>query len=180
MKNTTGSSKSKHRVTIGSSNCKFGHVTKRIESSVSNCYLHTHVHSSIIHNDQKAEAFQMSIYSWMDKQNVVYTDNECLVAQLFLTLCNPIDCSPPGSSVHGIFQARILEWAAISFSRRSSPPRDQAWVSCIAGIFFTNWAARDIRLCHTWVHIAASPLCVNLDKAFNSLRLTMENSVEIP
>ena len=44
-----------------------------------------------------------------------------------------MDCSPPGSSVHGIFQARILEWVIISFSRRSSPPRDQTWISCLAG-----------------------------------------------
>ena len=46
-------------------------------------------------------------------------------------------CSPPGSSVHGVLQARILEWVAIPFSRRSSPPRDQTQVSCIAGRFFT-------------------------------------------
>ena len=44
----------------------------------------------------------------------------CLVAQLCLTLCDPIDCSLPGSSAHGILQARILEWVAISFSRGSS------------------------------------------------------------
>ena len=55
-------------------------------------------------------------------------------------LCDPRDCSPPGSSVHGILQARILEWVAISFSRGSSPPRDQTWVSCTAGRCFTNWA----------------------------------------
>ena len=48
-------------------------------------------------------------------------------------LCNPVDCSPPGSSVCGILQARILEWVAIPFSRGSSPPRDRTWVSCIAG-----------------------------------------------
>ena len=48
----------------------------------------------------------------------------CSVAQLCLTLCDPMDCSPPGSSVHGILWARILEWVAISFSRRSSRPRD--------------------------------------------------------
>ena len=46
------------------------------------------------------------------------------VAQLCPTLCDPMDCSLPGSSVHGIFQVRILEWAAISISRRSSRPRD--------------------------------------------------------
>ena len=54
------------------------------------------------------------------------------------TLCDSMDCSPPGSSVHGIFQARILEWVAMSSSRGSSPPRDQIWVSwsfCIAGRF---------------------------------------------
>ena len=53
-----------------------------------------------------------------------------LVAQLCLTLCDPMDCSPAGSSVQGILQARMLEWVAISFSRESSALRDQAWVSC--------------------------------------------------
>ena len=57
----------------------------------------------------------------------------CLAAQLCLTLCGPMDCSPPRSSAHGIFQARILEWGVISYSRRSSQPRDQTCicVSCI-------------------------------------------------
>ena len=45
--------------------------------------------------------------------------------------CSPVDCSPPGSSVHGISQATMLEWGAISFSRGSSPPRDRTLVSCI-------------------------------------------------
>ena len=53
-------------------------------------------------------------------------------AQSCPTLCDPLDCSPPGSSVHGIFQARILEWVAISYSRGSSWPRDQTRVSCIS------------------------------------------------
>ena len=61
----------------------------------------------------------------------------CLVARSSLTLCNPMDCSPPGFSVHGIHRARILEWVAISFSRVFSQPRDQTCVSCIAGEFFT-------------------------------------------
>jgi len=56
------------------------------------------------------------------------------VAQSCLTLCDPMDCSPPGSSVNGIFQARTLEWVAISSSRGSSQPRDQTWVSCISCI----------------------------------------------
>ena len=63
-----------------------------------------------------------------------------LVAQSCLSLCDPMDCSPTGFSVHGILQARILEWVAIPFSRGSSWPRDQTLVSCIAGRFFTTWA----------------------------------------
>ena len=59
------------------------------------------------------------------------------------TLCDSMDCSPPGSSIHGIFQARVLEWIAISFSRGSSWPRDQTQVSCIAGRHFTIWATRE-------------------------------------
>ena len=55
----------------------------------------------------------------------------------------PCGCSPPGSSVHGILQERILEWVAISFYRGSFWPRDQTWVSCIAGRCFTLWATRD-------------------------------------
>ena len=54
-----------------------------------------------------------------------------LLTQSCLNLCNPTDCSPPGSPVHGIFQARILGWVVISFSRGSSQPRDRTWVSCL-------------------------------------------------
>ena len=54
----------------------------------------------------------------------------------------PMDCSPPGSSVHGILQARILEWVAIPFSRGSSQPRDQIQISCIAGEFFIIWTTK--------------------------------------
>ena len=60
------------------------------------------------------------------------------VTQLCPTPCNPVDCRPPGSSVHGMLQARILEWVAISFSKGSSQLRDQTQVSCIAGWFFTT------------------------------------------
>ena len=62
----------------------------------------------------------------------------CVHAQSCPTLCNPMDCSPPGSPVHEIFQARILEWAAIPFSRESSWLRDWTQVSWIAGRFFTT------------------------------------------
>ena len=62
----------------------------------------------------------------------------CLVAQSCLSLCNPMDYSPPGSSVHGIFQARNTEWVAMSFSRGSSQLRDRTQVSRIAGRHFTT------------------------------------------
>ena len=60
------------------------------------------------------------------------------------TLCNLVDCSLPGSSIHGIFQARILEWVAISFSRGSSRPRDWTQVYCIGGRRFTVWATWEV------------------------------------
>ena len=62
------------------------------------------------------------------------------VVQSCPTLCDLMDWGQPGSSVHEIIQARILEWVAIHFSRRSSRPRDQTHVSCIAGRFFNIWA----------------------------------------
>ena len=58
------------------------------------------------------------------------------VSQLCLTFCNPMDCSPPGSSVNGVLQVRILEWIATPISRGSSCPKDQTWVSCFIGGFF--------------------------------------------
>ena len=66
--------------------------------------------------------------------------------QLYLTLCDPLDCSPSGFSVHGMLQTRILEWAAIFFSRASYRPRDRTQVSCTAGRFFTNWATMCLRV----------------------------------
>ena len=65
------------------------------------------------------------------------------VAQSCLTLCKSMDCSLPGSSVHGILQARILQWVFIPFSRESSWPTDWTWISCTAGRFFTIWATRE-------------------------------------
>ena len=64
-------------------------------------------------------------------------------AQLCPTLCDPMDCSPPGSSVHGILQARILEWVTIPFSRGSSQPRNRTQVSCIGGRRCNLWATRE-------------------------------------
>ena len=78
----------------------------------------------------------------------------CLLGvQSYPTFCESRDCSQPGSSVHGILQARILEWVAIPFSKRYSQPRDQTWVSYIAGRFLTVWATIETHtLTHTHTH----------------------------
>ena len=69
---------------------------------------------------------------------------ESEVAQLCLTFCDSVDCSLPGSSIHGIFQARVLEWVAVAFSRRSSRFRDWTRVSRIVGRRFTIRATRKV------------------------------------
>ena len=68
--------------------------------------------------------------------------SDVLVVQSCPTFWDPMDCSLPGLSVHGIFQARRLEWVAAPFSRGSSWPRDRTWVSHVAGRFFTIWTTR--------------------------------------
>ena len=73
--------------------------------------------------------------------------SKCMYAkslQSCLTLCDPMDCSPSGSSVHGILQARILEWVAIPFSGESSQPRDWAHISCLL-----HWRAGFVTTSHT-------------------------------
>ena len=92
-----------------------------------------------------------------------------------LTLCNPMDFSLPGSSVHGILQERILEWVAILFSRISTWPRDLTWVSHIVGRFFTIWANREARLdvrAGQWKRLSAEELMPS--------SLVLEKSLESP
>ena len=94
--------------------------------------------------------------------------------QSHLTLCNPMDCSPPGSSIHSISQARLLKWVAISFSRGSFRPRDWTHGSCIScigrGILY-HWA--------TWEGLVPKPirfLVVNLTKHVGDLLKQSETS----
>ena len=72
------------------------------------------------------------------RKSLIADSTEVKVAQLCPSLCSPLDYT-----VHGILQARILEWVAFPFSRGSSQPRDRTQVSCIAGGFFTSWATRE-------------------------------------
>ena len=69
-----------------------------------------------------------------------------LVPQLCPTLCDPMDCSPQGSSLHGILEARILEWVSVPFSKGSSQPRDRTHVAHISGRFFTIGAFREAQI----------------------------------
>ena len=78
-------------------------------------------------------------------------------------LFDPMDCSPPGSSVHGIFQATVLEWVAISFSRGSSWLRDRTWVSHIVGRRFTIWATREASYLYIFF-IKNKNCCIKLQK----------------
>ena len=84
--------------------------------------------------------YQRGKMAGTDKLKTRVTECMVLVAELCMTLYDPMDCSPPGFSVHGILQARILEWVAISFSRGSSQSRDRTQISCTVGRFFTIWA----------------------------------------
>ena len=83
-----------------------------------------------------------------------------LLAQSCLILCDSMDCSPPGSSLHGILQARVLEWVAISFSKGSSWPRDRTPVSHIPGRRFNLWATREA---HEELQFSSGSLCNPMD-----------------
>ena len=89
----------------------------------------------------------------------------CSIAQSCPTfICDPMDCNPPGSSVHGILQARILRWVAISFSMGSSQPRDQMCISCVSCIgrqvlyHRATWEAQMLQTLCIWVDIDPVPL----------------------
>ena len=86
---------------------------------------------------QEEMATHSSILTW----RIPWTENPGRLQ--YMGSQRVMDCSLPGTSVHGILQARVLEWVAISSCRGSSWPRDWTRVSCNAGIFFTIWATRD-------------------------------------
>ena len=118
-----------------------------------------------------------------------------LVAQLCQILCDPMDCSPLGSSVCGILQARILEWVAVSFSRgsekESSQPMDGTQVSSIAGRFFTVWATREapklkklVQMYQShkqfleWKELLRGPFCLDTNLKPGSLVLYLTHALD--
>ena len=158
--------KMKNRVTKWPCDPTLGLISRKEENSNSKMYMHSNVSWSTIYNSQHMDTeICPSTKEWIKKILCVYIHNgillshnkewnnaicsnmdKCLIAQSCLTPCDPMNCSLPDSSVHGISQARILEWVAISSSRGSSHPRDWTCishiccVSCIAVGFFIHWA----------------------------------------
>ena len=101
----------------------------------------------------------------------------CSVTQSCPTVCDPMDCSPPGSSVHGIFQARILEWVAISFSRESSWHRDPTHFSWIAGMFFTSEPCELIVMFKSSLSLLNSCLICSTSYRMSGIKITNYNCV---
>ena len=108
-------------------------------------HLHPHQKKDKVAGMRFGFSLQTSVIYCNHKLNTVYknTERESEVAQSCLTLCDTMDCSLSGFSIHGIFQARVPEWVAISFSSGSSWPRDQTQISCTAGRWFTLSATRE-------------------------------------
>ena len=107
--------------------------------------------------------WRSSSLSWCYREILCVCVCVCVwVAQLCPPLCDPMDCSLPGSSVHGILQARIPEWLAMPFSRGFFWLRDQTWVSHIAGRFFTIWATKEAKRSYTVFSLSFSGWNVHL------------------
>ena len=115
------------------------------------------------HNSsQPGNKASISDWDFIKTSNIIWERIVCQtgqsVTQLYLALCDPMDHSPPGSSVYRISQARILEWVAILFSRLSPPTRDWTQVSCSTGRVFTIWTTRPCIICQEryfllWSHL---------------------------
>ena len=86
----------------------------------------------------------------------------CQLLSHVLTLFDPMNWSPPVSSIHRIFQARILEWVAMPFSKGSSRPRDRTQISHIAGRLFTIWPNREAHLVFTWMYLNVEPTLLQI------------------
>ena len=115
----------------------FGHMERHTESYFLNYWSHPHP----LHCKQGV----LTTGSPGNSPKYMFLFSCCCswVIKSCLTLCDPMDYSPPGSSVHGISQARILKWVAISYSRGSYPPKDQTHISCIARRILYHWAIEE-------------------------------------
>ena len=104
--------------------------------------------------------------------------SEVLVSQLCPTLCNSIDCSPPGSSVHRILQSKIPEWITIPFSRGYFHPRHWTWSFCIAGRYFIIWGTKEAHICHIYTYNSICYIHVNVNRKFLKENLEQINNYQ--
>ena len=113
----------------------------------------THSRYSFLENPRDRGARWAAVYGVAQSQTWLKRQQQQQSLSCVWLFCDTMDGSRPGSSVHGIFQARILDWVAISFSRGSSWPKDQTYLSCIGRWILYHWATREAWLCHTHYHI---------------------------
>ena len=142
------SGKNKKHISLCSSSCALQYG---FTNSTANILFLT-VFLYLIYHIQNSKAKEGGISTTTKPSICIYTCEKVKVTQSCPTLCNPMDCNLPNSSVHGILQTRILERVPMSFSRESSQPKDRTQVSCIAGRFFTNRATREA-WCITYVYV---------------------------
>ena len=105
-------------------------------------YIYTFKYTKKVFNHLMLK-FSIIQYQYYHSISIYSFNIKVLVTQSCPTLYDPMDYSPPDSSIHGILEARILKWVAISFSRGYSWPRDWTQVSCIASRLFTKWATKE-------------------------------------
>ena len=116
------------------------HQTRLCLCSHTNMHTYIHTSSIYIHTHPPEDNFSILMEKLIIHIDFLTTEWSEVKSLSRVRLCDPMDCSLQGFSVHGIFQAKVLEWVAISFSKGSSWPRDRTQVSCIAGRCFTVWA----------------------------------------
>ena len=133
------------------SNQHFHLTVETYEASLNFSTVLSWPYETLVQHRSKCTVIIQEYFNCVTKVWVQVSLYVCLVAQFCQTLCDPMHCSLPGSSVQGILRARILEWVAIPFFRGSFQPRDWTWVSYIAGRFFTNWATREAL---TWLKMS--------------------------
>jgi len=160
----------------GSSQCTSPkHPVSCIEPGLATCFIYDIIHVSMPFSQiippsptpsptESKRLFYISVsillshiqgYCYHLSKFHIYALVYCIGVFLSVFLCDPMDYSLPGSSIHGIFQARILEWVAIPLSRATFPPRDRTWVSCNAGRLFTIWTT-------SWYCCAVAQCCPTL------------------
>ena len=126
-------------------------------------------HDIVFHKDAQQTGLQLHIFTGLFIE-VKWSE----VSQSCPTLCDPMDCNLPGSSVRGIFQAIVLEWIAISFSTGSSRPRDRTQVSHILDRRFTVWATREV----LFITIYYSAIKRNKIESFVETQMDLESVIQ--